>query len=147
MVNVVNGDKSAGVFTLIIGSNTLHDPVLILTLLPVTVKLPSTCMLPKAVVVTPAVPKLVSPANVVIFGWLALELFNVPYRTALALPIVAAFTVVAITLPVNVTLAPLITAPALPIVAAFTALAIIVPLEVTAPTAKLVNVPTLVIFG
>ena len=42
---------------------------------------------------------LVTPANVVMFGWLALELFSVPYNTALALPIVAAFTVAAIIVP------------------------------------------------
>ena len=39
---------------------------------------------------------------------------------------------------------PVSVAPVLPIVPALTVLAIIVPLEVTAPTAKLVSVPTLV---
>jgi hypothetical protein len=42
---------------------------------------------------------------------------------------------------------PVSVAPVLPIVPAFTVLAMTVPLEVTAPTAKLVSVPTLVMFG
>jgi len=87
--------------------------------------------LPAAVVVTPLVPIEVTPAKVVIFGWLALELFRVPYNTALALPIVAAFTVLAVTVAVvtevaNAPVAPLSAAPVLPIVAAFTVLAVTV---------------------
>lgn len=60
------------------------------------------------------------------------------------LPIVPAFNVVAMIVPVNVALAPIWVAPVLPIVPACTVDAITVPLLVTAPTVKLVNVPTLV---
>ena len=64
---------------------------------PLTVKQPVIVKLPAAVVVTPAVPILVTPANVVMFGWLAV--LSVPVNVAPELPIVAAFTVAAIIVP------------------------------------------------